>query len=67
LRIKLTPGTVSAVLNNSAASGSIPEHTKKRVIAAAQKLNYKPNYFARSLRGKRTHTIGVIADEIGDA
>jgi len=65
--LNLTPGTVSAVLNNSAASRSIPEHTKKRIIAAAQKLNYKPNYFARSLRGKRTHTIGVIAEEIGDA
>jgi DNA-binding LacI/PurR family transcriptional regulator len=65
--LKLTPGTVSAVLNNSAASRSIPEHTKKRVFAAAQKLNYKPNYFARSLRGKRTRTIGLIAEEIGDA
>ncbi len=65
--LKLTPGTVSAVLNNSAASRCIPEHTKKRVFDAAQKLNYKPNYFARSLRGKRTYTIGVIAEEIGDA
>lgn len=62
----LTPGTVSAVLNNSGASRSIPEHTKNRVLEAAKKLNYRPNYFARSLRGKRTHTIGVIAEEIGD-
>jgi LacI family transcriptional regulator len=63
----LTPGTVSAALNNSPASRSIPEQTKKRIHAAAKELNYKPNYFARSLRLKRTYTIGVIAEEIGDA
>lgn len=62
----LTPGTVSAALNNSAAARSIPEHTKKRIIATAQELNYRPNYFARSLRLQRTYTIGVIAEEIGD-
>ena len=30
----LTPGTVSAVLNDSAAARSIPEHTRKRILAA---------------------------------
>ncbi len=63
----LTPGTVSAALNNSPAARSIPEHTKNRIIEAAQSLNYRPNFFARSLRLKRTYTIGVIAEEIGDA
>jgi DNA-binding LacI/PurR family transcriptional regulator len=66
-RVGLTAGTVSAVLNNSAASRSVPEHTKKRILAAARALNYQPNHFARSLRMKRTYTIGVIAVEIGDA
>ena len=63
----LTPGTVSAVLNNSAAARSIPEHTRKRILAAARELNYRPNFLARSLRVQRTFTIGVIAEEIGDA
>ncbi len=63
----LTPGTVSAALNNSPAARSIPEHTKNRIIEAAQALNYRPNFFARTLRLKRTYTIGVIAEEIGDA
>src|SRR5271169_2496337 len=62
----LTPGTVSAALNNSAASRSIPEHTKARILAAARELNYRPNYFARSLRLQRTYTIGIITEEIGD-
>lgn len=65
--LNLTPGTVSAALNNSPAARSIPEHTKQRIQAAAKELNYRPNYFARSLRLQRTYTIGVIAEEIGDA
>src|SRR5260221_1024641 len=62
----LTPGTVSAVLNNSTASKSIPERTRKRILAAARELNYRPNFMARSLRVQRTYTIGVILEEIGD-
>jgi LacI family transcriptional regulator len=62
----LTPGTVSAALNNSAAARSIPEHTKQRILEAARELNYRPNFFARTLRLKRTFTIGVIASQIGD-
>src|SRR5882672_3772354 len=65
--LSLTPGTVSAALNNSPAARAIPEHTKQRILAAAKELNYRPNYFARSLRLRRTYTIGVIAEEIGDA
>lgn len=64
--VGLTPGTVSAVLNNSAASKSIPERTRKRILEAAKELNYRPNFFARSLRVQRTYTIGVILEEIGD-
>ncbi len=63
----LTPGTVSAALNDSAAARSLPEHTKRRILEAAREFNYRPNYFARSLRLRRTYTIGVIAEEIGDA
>jgi len=65
--IGLTPGTVSAVLNNSPSARSIPQETKNRIHAAAKELNYRPNFFARSLRNKRTYTIGVIAEEIGDS
>src|SRR6266851_2278464 len=66
-QLGLTPGTISAALNNSPAARSIPEHTKNRIIEAAKALNYRPNFFARTLRLRRTYTIGVIAEEIGDA
>jgi LacI family transcriptional regulator len=64
--VGFTPGTVSAVLNNSAASRAFPQSTKNRILAAARELNYRPNFLARSLRVKRTYTIGVITEEIGD-
>jgi len=62
----LTPGTVSTVLNDAPAARVIPQETKDRIHAAAKKLNYRPNFFARTLRSKRTYTIGVICEEIGD-
>jgi DNA-binding LacI/PurR family transcriptional regulator len=65
--VGLTPGTVSAVLNDAPSARSIPQHTKNRILAAARELNYRPNFFAQSLRKKRTYTIGVIVEEIGDA
>jgi DNA-binding LacI/PurR family transcriptional regulator len=66
-KVGLTPGTVSAVLNNSPACRSVPERTKTRILEAARELNYRPNFLARALRVKRTYTIGVIAAEIGDS
>jgi len=55
----LTKGTVSAVLNDSPYAKAIPQHTKNRIFAAAQAMNYQPNFFARTLRKKRTNTVGV--------
>jgi LacI family transcriptional regulator len=63
--VQLSPGTVSAVLNDSPSSKHIPEGTRKRIIEAARHLNYKPNFFARYLRNKRTYTIGVMLNDIG--
>jgi DNA-binding LacI/PurR family transcriptional regulator len=51
--VGLTPGTVSLVLNNAPQSLSIPQQTKDRVFAAARKLNYQPNLFARALRTRQ--------------
>jgi LacI family transcriptional regulator len=64
--LSLAAGTISAALNDSPAARAIPEHTKQRILEAARELNYRPNYFARSLRLQRTYTIGVIAEQIGD-
>lgn len=65
--VGLSPGTVSAVLNDAPSAKHIPKATRERIIAAARHLDYRPNFFARSLRKRRSFTIGVIAHEIGDA
>ncbi|HMK22544.1 MAG TPA: LacI family DNA-binding transcriptional regulator [Terriglobales bacterium] len=64
--VGLAPCSVSAILNNSAAGQSIPQHTKERVRLAAARLNYRPNYSARSLRTKRSYTVAVLASDLGD-
>ncbi len=62
----LSPATVSVVLNDSPVADSIPRETKERVFAAAKELNYRPNYLARSLRGKRSFSVGVLVPEISE-
>jgi DNA-binding LacI/PurR family transcriptional regulator len=49
--VGLATGTVSLVLNH--APPSIPQGTRDRVFAAARKLNYQPNPFARALRTRQ--------------
>lgn len=46
----LTPGTISAVLNDTPGAVRIPQATKARITAAARELNYQPNPLARALR-----------------
>ena len=45
--------TVSVVVSDSPAAQAIPLDTRKRILAAASELHYRPNYFARSLRKQR--------------
>jgi len=58
--------TVSIVLNNAPLARYIPAVTKKRIEQAAKKLGYRPNLFARSLRSKRSHTVGVMVFDMTD-
>src|SRR6266567_8521921 len=65
-RLGLSPATVSLVINRSPVADSIPQETKDRVLAAARKHKYRPNFFARSLRAQHSFTIGVIVPEVSD-
>ena len=58
--------TVSIVLNNAPLARYIPATTKKRIERAAKNLGYRPNLFARSLRSKRSHTVGVMVFDMTD-
>jgi DNA-binding LacI/PurR family transcriptional regulator len=58
--------TVSIVLNDAPLARYIPPVTKKRIERAAEKLGYRPNQFARALRSKRSHTVGVMVFDMTD-
>jgi LacI family transcriptional regulator len=58
--------TVSIVLNNAPLARYIPPTTKKKIETAAKKLGYRPNLFARSLRSRRSHTVGVMVFDMTD-
>jgi LacI family transcriptional regulator len=55
--------TVSYVINNT-PNVTILEETKTRVRKAIEKLGYRRNAMAQSLRSQRSDTIGFITDEI---
>lgn len=56
-----SPATVSLVLNNKSG---VNKDTKKRVLDAVEKLNYRPNQIARSLINQRANAIGLIVSDI---
>ncbi|MBO8161686.1 MAG: LacI family DNA-binding transcriptional regulator [Thermosipho sp. (in: Bacteria)] len=53
--------TVSYALNNSP---KISQKTKEKIWKIANELNYQPNTFARSLKGKKRNLIGLVVHEI---
>lgn len=64
--LELSTTALSLVLNDAPAASSIPQETKDRIFAAAKHFNYRPNYFARSLRAQRSFTLGVLVPELSD-
>jgi LacI family transcriptional regulator, galactose operon repressor len=58
--------TVSIVLNDAPLARYIPGATKQRIQKAAKQLGYRPNLYARSLRSKRSHTVGVMVFDMTD-
>ncbi len=57
---------VSMVLNNRGDERGISAKTQKKVKELAEKLNYKPNQVARSLRLGNSKTIGLIISDISN-
>ncbi len=64
--LELSQSTVSRIVNGAGAAHRIAEQTQQRVLHAATLYGYSANAVARSLRQKRTYTIGVIVPEISE-
>jgi LacI family transcriptional regulator len=59
----LSTSTVSRALRGSY---EISEETKKQVLEYAEKMNYRPNPIALSLKERRSRSIGVVVCEIAN-
>jgi DNA-binding LacI/PurR family transcriptional regulator len=64
--LNLSPATISLVLNNAPGVRSIPQETRDRVIEAAAKFDYRPSFYARSLRKRQSFSVGVLVPELSD-
>lgn len=65
---KVSQSTVSRILSPATSSSKvlISEETKEKVLAVVKELGYHPNQYARSLRGKKSHMIGMLIADIGN-
>ena len=63
--VGVSTALVSYVLNNL-KEGRIRKEIAERIREVAKRLNYRPNQVARSLKTRRTHTIGLIVADISN-
>jgi DNA-binding LacI/PurR family transcriptional regulator len=54
------------VLAGGAGAGRISRETVQKIRTSAERLGYRPNLLARSLRTRRTHTIGFLISDISN-
>jgi LacI family transcriptional regulator len=62
---RVHPATASRALNPETRL-LVSEETAKRVSAAAAKLGYRPNPVARSLRTRRSYSVGVLIPDLNN-
>jgi LacI family transcriptional regulator len=53
--------TASAVVNNK---GKVSDKLRQRVLRAMEGLDYHPDQVARSLKVRRTHTLGMVIPDV---
>ncbi|MGZ8522871.1 MAG: LacI family DNA-binding transcriptional regulator [Chitinophagaceae bacterium] len=62
--LNLSVSTISKALHDS---HEISDKTKRLVLETAARLNYVPNPYASSLRGRKSKNIGVVIPEVADS
>lgn len=64
-KVGVSTALVSYVLNNQ-KENRISKEVAKKIRDTAQKLNYRPNQIAKSLKMRKTFTIGLIVADIAN-
>jgi LacI family transcriptional regulator len=62
--LQLSPSTVSLVMNGTRRGQLMPKATRDRILEAAAKFDYRPDFYAKYLNSKRSYTIAVVLPEI---
>ena len=58
--------TVSRVLAGGPGASRISEATRQKVVEAANRMGYRPNLVARSLRTRRSNTVALMVSDIAN-
>tara|TARA_R110000868_G_scaffold411712_1_gene707910 strand:- start:33597 stop:34607 length:1011 start_codon:yes stop_codon:yes gene_type:complete len=66
MEAKVSISTVSFVLNDKGEKMNISKAVIKKVQEVAEKLQYRPNMIASSLRTGKTRSIGLIVEDISN-
>lgn len=64
--VGVSTALVSYVLNNK-KEGRIRKEVAQKIRDVAHKLNYRPNQIAKSLKTRKTYTIGLVVADIANA
>jgi LacI family transcriptional regulator len=61
LKANVSTATVSYALNGN---GTINPEMRERVLKVAKEMNYQTNHIAKSLKIKKTRTIGIVVEDL---
>src|ERR1700733_11256758 len=63
-QVGVSVSLVSYVLNGHEKKMRVGEEIARQIKATAERLHYQPNQIAKSLKSKKSQTIGLIVGEI---
>jgi LacI family transcriptional regulator len=63
---EVSVSVVSSVLNGGRGNTRVAKDTAERILAIAERRNYRPSLMAQQLRGKRSNVFGLLVASAGD-